>query len=92
LDTDSKLINVNDPSNKTHDANYFSNNKRTRKMFNQNQIDVLEHIFEQTHYPDSSVRFNLSSKLDLSVARVQIWFQNRRAKYRKLDKANKDIK
>ncbi len=81
----SSFISVTDLSKRQEDVIFFANNKRTRKMFNQNQIDILENVFEQTHYPDSSVRFNLSSRLNLSLARVQIWFQNRRAKYRKLD-------
>ena len=63
----------------------FAIKKRTRKMFSQAQIKTLENIFDQMHYPDSTTRINLSSKLNLNVARIQVWFQNRRAKYRKMD-------
>jgi paired mesoderm homeobox protein 2 len=60
-------------------------NKRIRNMFNVKQIEILERVFEQTHYPDATMREQLSRTLGLSVVRIQVWFQNRRAKYKKLD-------
>lgn len=60
-------------------------NKRVRNMFNAAQIDILERVFEQTHYPDSTMREQLARRLNLSVGRIQVWFQNRRAKYKKFD-------
>ena len=74
--------------NDSKSAKIFSAYKRTRRMFSQIQIDILENIFEQTHYPDSSMRTSLSIKLNLSAVRIQVWFQNRRAKYRRLDNCN----
>lgn len=66
-------------------AKIFAIKKRSRKMFSQCQIKILEDIFDQNHYPDSTTRVDLSVSLDLSVHRIQVWFQNRRAKYRKMD-------
>lgn len=63
----------------------FAIKKRYRKMFSQSQIKILENIFDQNHYPDSMTRVDLSSSLNLSVHQIQVWFQNRRAKYRKMD-------
>jgi hypothetical protein len=60
-------------------------NKRIRNMFNTKQIEILERVFEQTHYPDSAMREQLSRSLGLRVVRIQVWFQNRRAKYKKMD-------
>ncbi|RNA21213.1 ALX homeobox 1 [Brachionus plicatilis] len=67
--------------------NFFPNieNKRVRNMFTASQIEILEKVFEQTHYPDSSMREQLSSRFNLNSMRIQVWFQNRRAKYRKMD-------
>ena len=79
------LISPMDNLRKHDISKFLSSQKRTRKMFNQTQINILEEIFEQTHYPDSTIRVNLSNQLNLSVARIQVWFQNRRAKYRKMD-------
>ncbi len=57
-------------------------------MFSIDQIEVLEKIFEQTHYPDSMMRERLSKHLGIDAVRLQVWFQNRRAKFRKLDPRN----
>ncbi|CBY30607.1 unnamed protein product [Oikopleura dioica] len=57
--------------------------RRARSNFTQAQVEALEGAFLKTHYPDVYMREELSSLTNLSENRVQIWFSNRRARYRK---------
>eukprot|EP00794_Sanderia_malayensis_P019826 gene19826-21766_t len=70
------------------DSNDEDSNKkrRHRTIFSTKQIEELEKEFRDNHYPDVQKRDILAKKTKLSDGRIQVWFQNRRAKWRRKEK------
>ncbi|XP_058569835.1 rhox homeobox family member 2-like [Neofelis nebulosa] len=55
--------------------------------FTPQQMRQLESLFQTTHYPSITTRQELSRFMNVPVARLQVWFKNRRAKLRRQRRA-----
>lgn len=58
-------------------------NKKKRQRTNPDQLAILEQIFQTDKMPSQQTRIHLADQLGMSSRRVQIWFQNKRAKVKR---------
>ncbi|KAK5974546.1 Homeobox protein dsc-1 [Trichostrongylus colubriformis] len=64
--------------------------RRFRTNFTEAQSLLLEEAFQESHYPDQTAKKDMAEKLDIPEDRITVWFQNRRAKWRRKEMREKE--
>lgn len=74
-----------DQSNATSSSGGFGRIPiRSRRRFTLDETEALEQAYKQTKRPTQEVKQRFAHNFDTTVPRIQIWFQNRRAKEKKM--------
>ncbi|XP_053919502.1 homeobox protein NOBOX [Cuculus canorus] len=60
--------------------------KKSRTFYSAEQLEELEKMFQEDHYPDNEKRKEIAAVVGVTPQRIMVWFQNRRAKWRKSEK------
>ncbi|NWI97478.1 NOBOX protein, partial [Pitta sordida] len=60
--------------------------KKPRTFYSAVQLEELEKMFQEDHYPDNEKRREIAAVVGVTPQQILVWFQNRRAKWRKLEK------
>eukprot|EP00064_Thunnus_orientalis_P002610 superscaffoldBa00000197_g2617 len=68
-----------------------SASRRKRTSFSKEHVELLRITFETDPYPGISLRESLSQTTGLPESRIQVWFQNRRARTLKCKGAKKAL-
>ncbi|GMT36301.1 hypothetical protein PFISCL1PPCAC_27598, partial [Pristionchus fissidentatus] len=72
-----------DVSSSLDDESSLQNRRCSRSSFTPEQLEILEKAFVHESYPSTEERNDLVRRTQLPEARIQVWFSNRRAKWRR---------
>lgn len=61
---------------------------RPRQRFTAGETAALEQVYQRNKRPSNEIKQRLTRRFNTSVSRIQIWFQNRRAKEKKSDSSS----
>ncbi|XP_077179699.1 homeobox protein goosecoid [Paroedura picta] len=64
--------------------------RRHRTIFTDEQLEALENLFQETKYPDVGTREQLARRVHLREEKVEVWFKNRRAKWRRQKRSSSE--
>jgi hypothetical protein len=62
----------------------MNNQPKKRQRTSPAQLEVLEKVYQTEKLPNSDLRKELATTLKMTPRRVQVWFQNKRAKEKRL--------
>ncbi|CAH2295513.1 homeobox goosecoid-2 [Pelobates cultripes] len=65
--------------------------RRHRTIFTEEQLQALEETFHHNQYPDVIAREQLAGRIQLREERVEVWFKNRRAKWRRQKRVTSSV-
>ncbi|KAK3587428.1 hypothetical protein CHS0354_007914 [Potamilus streckersoni] len=57
--------------------------KKSRTNYSPDQVQALEKVFHENPYPDSDKMEQLSNELSIPEGKIKVWFQNKRARWRR---------
>lgn len=64
--------------------------RRARTTFTSQQTQILEVEYRRSEYISRPRRYELANQLNLKEVQIKIWYQNRRAKDKRIEKATWD--
>ncbi|XP_042825919.1 double homeobox protein A [Panthera tigris] len=67
------------------------NHRRSRTKFTQDQLKILIKAFDKNPYPGYATKQKLALEANTEESRIQIWFQNRRARHQKKSEPDEDL-